>query len=203
MPAARVKKQRSFRGKVYRNRGGSAAKGKKAPATRAAAPKRSRFADVVISAHPLSFTAASQPLAAAVRVEQVDVKFTPRVLPITVGTQVEFVNYDKVYHNVFSLTPGARFDIGRKPTGEVESEQIAIAGQIELFCDIHPEMNATIVSLDTPYFTQPDSLGAYRLEGLPPGEYEIRVYHPDYDGINERVNLAAGQTATLGFALVP
>ncbi len=127
----------------------------------------------------------------------------PRVLPVTVGSTVEFVNKDKVYHNVFSLTPGAKFDIGRKRTGFVHSQKIEAVGRIELFCDIHPQMTATILSLDTPYYTTPDSAGAYVIDGLPSGEYEIRVFHPAFTSDAVSLHLEEGAQVQSHFELSP
>ena len=196
LPPSKVKK-RTFRGSEYRQRLSTA----KGEVKKKASTRKSRFDDVVVSLHPLSFEPDVAPLTHNPRLDQRDVTFAPRVLPFTVGSEVEFVNNDKVYHNVLSLTPGADFDIGRKPTGEVASETIATVGKIELFCDIHPQMNATLLSLDTPYFTRLDSVGGYAITQLPAGRYEARVFHPDYDGIAEQLDLEAGEAATRHFAV--
>ena len=195
LPATKVK-QRTFRGSEYRNRlsTGSRAQKKKPK-------KKSPFESAVVSAHPLSFEPELKRLDENPRMDQMDVTFQPRVLPITVGSQVDFVNYDNVYHNVFSLTPGADFDIGRVPTGKVVSQTVDKSGEIELFCDIHPQMNATILSLDTPYFVRPNSTGAYALAGLPPGMYEIRLYHPDFEAVAQQLELGPNQTVTKDFVV--
>ena len=114
---------------------------------------------------------------------------------------MQFINKDKIFHNVLSLTPGESFDIGRRQTGVVEDEEIEKVGEIELFCDIHPQMNATILSLDTPYFTQPDDQGNYAVDNLPPGTYEIKVYHPDLARLAETIELQAGQQLVKNFVL--
>jgi plastocyanin len=196
LPALESKTKRTFRGSVYRSRLESSSK-VSAKKKQAVSP----FKDVVVSAHPLSFRVEVQPLPEPARVEQFDVAFTPHVLPITAGTTVHFVNKDKIYHNVFSLTRGVTFDIGRKPTGVVEPQKIDKVGEIELFCDIHPQMNATILSLDTPYFTQPDARGHYAVADLPAGTYEIRVYHPDLPLFEEQIELQAGQQLVKDFIL--
>ena len=193
-----MQKKRVFRGSEYRNRLSTA----KESAKPAAARRKSRFDDVVVSLHPLSFEADLKARSENPRLDQRDVTFAPRVLPFIVGSDVEFVNNDKVYHNVLSLTPGADFDIGRKPTGEVATEKIETVGRIELFCDIHPQMNATLLSLDTPFFTRPDSAGGFAIKELPAGSYEVRVFHPDYDGVTSQLELKAGEVATRHLAVV-
>ena len=196
VPVTKVKK-RALRGSAYRNRlSGAAAR------TTKSSTSASPLAEVIISAHP-QVSAPMPEVAATPRIDQRDVRFVPRVLPVIVGSTVEFVNEDKVYHNVFSLTPGARFDIGRKARGVVHEQKIDALGPIELFCDIHPQMSATILSLDTPYFTRPDSSGAYVLDGLPTGEYEIRVFHPDFAGQTAILPLPAGAESRRDFVLTP
>jgi plastocyanin len=196
VPVTKVKK-RTLRGSAYRSRlsGGAKETGKRRGA-------KSPFNDVVVSVHPLSFTVIPEAVP-SLRVDQEKVSFVPRVLPLTVGSTVEFVNKDKVYHNVFSLTPGAAFNIGRKRTGFVHAQKIEAVGAIELFCDIHPQMTATILSLDTPYYTTPDSTGTYVIEGLPSGEYEIRVFHPAFASDAVSVHLKEGARVQSYFELSP
>lgn len=154
----------------------------------------SAYADVVVSAHPLSFKPKLQPLTKNRTIDQRDATFIPRVLPVTQGTVVQFINNDPFYHNVFSLTPGNQFNIGRRTRGEVVQKKIGERkieglGEVKLFCDIHTQMNAVILSLDTPYFTKPDANGNYSLKDLPEGRYEVRVYHPDLMPVIERMEL--------------
>lgn len=182
-------KRRSFRGDLYRNRL-APTKGRDTTATDA--PVRSRFADVVISAHPLSFEALVEPLSATLRVDQVDAQFTPRVLVVTAGSTVEFVNLDRFYHNVFSLSRGNKFNIGRRPTGEVVAHTFDTPGRVEIFCDIHPQMAATIVVLDTPWFEQPDAAGRFRIDGLPPGRYRVRAVHPEHEPVELELEVVDG-----------
>ena len=196
VPVTKVKK-RTLRGSAYRSRlSGGAEKTSQRRRT------KSPFSDVVVSAHPRSFKATPKPVTSA-RVDQENVSFVPRVLPVTVGSAVEFVNKDKLYHNVFSLTEGAAFNIGRKRTGIVHFQTIDTVGPIELFCDIHPQMTATIVSLDTPYYTRPDSTGTYTIVGLPGGEYEIRVFHPSFTSDPVSVQLQEGARVESHFELSP
>jgi len=140
-----------------------------------------------------------EPLA-PVEIDQQDATFIPQVTPVTAGTTVEFVNSDPFYHNVFSLTPGARFNIGRRPTGVVVEETVPVIddpapglGIVELHCDIHPQMNAFIVSLQTPYFTRANEDGTYRLGDLPPGRYRILAYMPRQDLVRFEVEISEGE----------
>lgn len=196
LPAMGVDKKRTFK-RDYRRR----SRRQETAGVAQSDPHKSPYRDVVISAHPRSFEASASPLPQPVTVEQFGVAFVPRVIPITVGTTLEFINQDHIYHNVFSLTPGAKFDIGRKPTGIIERRNIDKVGVVQLFCDIHPQMSAVVLSLDTPYFSQVDREGKYAIGDLPSGTYEVRVYHPDLGGLSEVVELQTDQQLVRDFLL--
>ena len=194
LPAVK-REQRTFRGKAYRNRLSASSVSKERSQI-----LQSSFIDVIVSAHPLSFIADTIPLNDA-KILQKDAKFIPRVVPVTVGTAVQFINKDNFFHNVFSISPGSEFNIGRRPTNVVRSQVINHVGEIKLFCDIHAQMNAFILCLDTPYFTRVEPNGRYLLSDLPDGDYEIRVYHPDLTGLTERVSIKDGASLKLNFTL--
>ena len=189
------KEKRTFRGRMYRNR--LSAKNKSDDNNKAL---KSSFIDVIVILHPLTFKKDTSPLE-NVKIIQKNVKFIPRVVPVTRNTVVEFINYDKFYHNVFSVTPGARFNLGRRPTGTVVRRKIERPGEIKLFCDIHAQMNATIISLDTPYFTRVRPSGSYQIEDLPQGEYLVQVYHPDLPDSEQHISIEAGKTIRRNFTL--
>ena len=173
--------QRSFRGRAYRSRGSSSS-------SSGAEQVSNPITDTIISLHPISYRMQSEPLDEPVTINQKDAAFIPNVTPVTVGSIVQFVNDDPFYHNVFSLTPGAKFNIGRRPTGDIYTKKIPSfqwkvegLGEIQLFCDIHSQMNAVILSLDTPYFVRVGEDGRYRFEDIPDGTYEVRAYNPRFD----------------------
>ena len=189
------KEKRTFRGRMYRNR--LRAKQKNTDDNKAL---KSSFIDVIVVLNPLSFKIDTEPLK-NVKIIQKNAKFIPRVVPVTRNTIVEFINYDKFYHNVFSVTPGARFNLGRRPTGTVVRRKIERPGEIKLFCDIHAQMNATIISLDTPYFTRVRPSGSYQIEDLPEGEYLVQVYHPDLPDTEQHISIESGKTIRRNFTL--
>jgi plastocyanin len=189
------RERRAFRGRIYRNRLSSSKK-----VEEKGKALQSSFIDVIISAHPLSFEAVVDSID-TVKILQLNATFIPRVTPLTPGTEVEFINRDKFFHNVFSITPGERFNIGRKPTGVVITRKINRLGEVKIFCDIHAQMNATIISLNTPYFTRVQPNGRYNLKGLPAGIYEIHVYHPDFPEIIEQVEIQEGVSMRQNFTL--
>ncbi|HUI28848.1 MAG TPA: hypothetical protein VLX91_01435 [Candidatus Acidoferrales bacterium] len=127
---------------------------------------------------------------------QKDATFIPHVLPILKGTFVDFVNEDDTYHNVFSLSPTKRFNIGRRPTGVVVPVRFDKTGVAEIFCDIHSYMSAFIIVLDNPFFTKPDAHGFFKIENIPPGTYTMKVWHERLHSESETVTITAGSTTT-------
>jgi plastocyanin len=189
------KEKRTFRGRMYRNRLRS--KNKKTDANKTL---KSPYIDVVLILRPLVSVPSVSPME-NIRMIQKEASFVPRVLPVTRNTVVEFINFDKFYHNVFSVTPGARFNVGRRPTGTVVRQKIERTGEIKLFCDIHAQMNAVILSLETPYFTRVNPDGTYRLDDLPPEEYLVEVYHPDLPNVEEQILIESGKVTRRNFTL--
>ncbi len=189
------KSRRTFRGRIYRNRLSSAKKKK-----RNSQALKSSFIDIIVSARPLSYEFELDSLP-PVKILQTNAEFFPRVIPVTPGTEVQFVNRDNFFHNVFSISPGSRFNIGRKPTGIITRRRIEKLGETKLFCDIHAQMNATVICLNTPYFTRVNAGGQYVLSDLPEGTYEIQVYHPDLPKIKETIAVKDGQTIVKNFTL--
>lgn len=104
--------------------------------------------------------------------------FAPRTLAVAVGSQVEFLNLDRVYHNAFSVSSARRFDLGKYPPGRADTVMFERAGVINLHCDIHPEELGFIVVVPNHVSARPDSLGAFTLPRLPPGTYTVRAWHP-------------------------
>jgi len=190
------KKKRTFRGRLYRNRL-SASKKKSTAATTG----RTAFQDVVIAAFPLSFKAEVKPMEKA-RIIQRNAIFIPNVLPVTPGTRVEFINADRFFHNVFSVSAGSKFNIGRRPTNTIVRRTISKTGKINLFCDIHSQMASTIISLNTPYFVTAKRNGDYQLSNLPAGKYRIEVIHPNFDKIVAQLTLSDGESSHQSFTFV-
>ncbi len=116
------------------------------------------------------------PVVAEIR--QKDLTFIPSILPVRVGTRVEFPNLDDSYHNIFSFSPPKRFDLGRYRADErpVPSQLFDVPGLVTLRCDIHEHMRALILVLDTPHFVLTSSLGDFRLTGLPEGRYVLKAW---------------------------
>ncbi|HEY5079934.1 MAG TPA: carboxypeptidase regulatory-like domain-containing protein [Opitutaceae bacterium] len=142
--------------------------------------------------------AASLPTA---QMAQKDLNFQPAILPVQVGTRVEFPNLDDTYHNIFSYSPAKRFDLGRYRSDErpIPSEVFDVAGLVTLRCDIHEHMRALILVLDTPYFVVSDPQGRFRLEGLPAGRFVLKVWLDSRTTLERPVDLASGSTLRADF----
>ena len=110
--------------------------------------------------------------------DQRNLAFTPHVMAVRVGTTVEFPNNDKVFHNVFSFRDGKKFDLGMYPKGSAKRITFDQAGLSRLFCNIHPNMAAYVMAVDSPYFAVSNENGLFTIAGVPPGSYTYHAWRP-------------------------
>ncbi len=108
--------------------------------------------------------------------DQKNESFVPYVLPIAIGTTVDFPNRDRTFHNVFSLSKPQRFDLGRYAAGRSKAVRFDRPGVVRVFCDIHSHMNAFILVFAHRFFAATDENGAYRIDNVPPGTYNLAVW---------------------------
>lgn len=113
---------------------------------------------------------------ARARITQHNKQFEPHVQVVQVGTVIDFPNRDPFFHNVFSLFDGKRFDLGLYEAGSTNSVKFDRVGVSFLFCNIHPEMSAVVITVDTPYYTVTDHSGHAVLTNVPDGPYELHVW---------------------------
>jgi plastocyanin len=131
--------------------------------------------------------------------DQKNLQFHPQVLPVMVGTKVEFPNRDNLFHNVFSYSQAREFDLGRYPKDDSRSVTFDRPGVVRVYCDIHSHMSATILVLKHPYFTSPDDSGVYLLSRVPPGKYKVVLWY-DRDPVERKnVEVKAGEDLQLDF----
>lgn len=128
--------------------------------------------------------------------------FHPSLLVIPVGGKVEFPNQDPFFHNVFSLFEGKRFDLGLYEGGTTRLVQFDRPGISFVFCNIHAQMSAVIIALATPYYAISNSRGDISIANVPPGRYDVQVFHSSVDpetlrALNREITVAPGDT-TLG-----
>ena len=110
------------------------------------------------------------------RLVQKDKKFIPHLLVVPAGTAVEFPNRDPFFHNVFSLFEGKRFDLGLYEAGTTRLVRFDRVGISYIFCNIHPEMNAVVVALKTPYYGVSNVAGRISIAHVPAGRYTMQVW---------------------------
>jgi len=139
-----------------------------------------------------SFPAPTAP--ATAQIAQHRLAFEPVLLPVRVGTRVEFPNLDDTYHNIFSYSAPKRFDLGRYRPDErpVPSQVFDVPGLVTLRCDIHEHMRGLVLVLDTPHFVVSDATGHYRLTGLPAGRYVLKVWLNSRNTLERPVELHEG-----------
>lgn len=134
--------------------------------------------------------------------DQKDLAFVPGTLPVVRGTIVEFRNSDDVEHNVFSPSEVAkRFDLGTYRRGESRSVVFDRVGEVLVLCNIHMEMAASILVLRDPYFARTDSAGRYRIEGVPPGTYTLRVWRDEWSPHAQTVEVTHEGSLTVDVSL--
>ncbi|MDQ6698760.1 MAG: hypothetical protein M3Z36_01085 [Acidobacteriota bacterium] len=137
--------------------------------------KKMDYSGVVVYLKPAAAPAPASPKHA--RMIQKNKTFIPHVLPVQVGTMVDFPNFDPIFHNAFSNYNGQLFDLSLYPPGSTRSVRFKRPGVVRVFCNIHATMSAVILVLDTPYFATTDRAGVFDLQGVPPGDYDLGVFH--------------------------
>lgn len=146
-------------------------------------------------AAPTTVVPAGQPLEMVTLRKQ----FSPRILPITVGSEVRFPNQDPILHNAFSTSKDNGFDIGLYGQGEGKAQRFDHAGYVRVYCNVHHSMVGHILVLDTPYFVRPDAQGRFRLKDLPAGTGDLVVWLDRATPWHQ--SLVAGRTEPLAITL--
>jgi plastocyanin len=161
--------------------------------------KRLDYSGVVVSLTPVDEPAKIPPNARATML-QTNKTFSPHVLPVTVGTTVNFPNTDPIFHSAFSSYNGQIFDVGLYPPGTSRSVRFTREGIVRVFCNIHSAMSAVIVVLGTPYFAMTQRDGSFTIPNVPEGEYQLRVFHErateaTLQGLRRRITVEEEQLA--------
>lgn len=156
--------------------------------------KKKDYSGVVVWLEPVDKGAVPRPMAKPARMVQKDKTFSPHVLAVTVGSTVEFPNFDPIFHNAFSNYNGQIFDVGLYPPGSTRGVRFSRAGVVRVFCNIHANMSAVIVVLSTPYYDKSAETGYFEMPGVEPGEYVLHVFHEratpaTLDGLARRVTV--------------
>src|SRR4051794_26297285 len=134
-------------------------------------------------------------------IRQENEAFVPRVVAITRGSTIEFPNGDPFFHNVFSLSSAATFDLGRYPSGKSGSWRFTKPGLVKVYCHIHSHMSASILVLGHPYFAIPDVEGTFVLHNVPAGRYTVAGWHERVGERTHVVHIDPGQTVNVDLSL--
>jgi plastocyanin len=154
-------------------------------------------ADIVVSLTAPGLAVA--PPAQSPEMDQKGMEFIPHVLPVVKGTTVKFLNSDPYAHNVFS--PEGKYNLGTWPTGQTRDYKFTKPGVYTQLCRVHPEMEAFIVVLETPYFTVTDKTGKFTIRGVPPGKYTVVAWSEKLKKAEQAVTVEGGKTATVDITL--
>jgi plastocyanin len=136
------------------------------------------------------------------RVAQEGAVFSPHVLPIMVGTSVEWPNNDKIYHNVFSMSDAKQFDLGlyknNPPDKRVTFDK---PGRVDVFCSIHTSMNCIVLVLENPYFASTDQNGNFKIPNVPPGKYKLKAWHERLPADEREITVPTNGEVRVDFVL--
>jgi plastocyanin len=137
-----------------------------------------------------------------VKIEQVNKTFSPPWAVVQRGAVVEFPNMDNIYHNVFSVSPGNAFDLGLYNSGgDSQSHSFDEPGSVDIYCNIHPKMAASVLVVPNRYYAKVKSDGSYELSGVPAGRRKIVAWSPGSRMSADWVEVAPGAKAQLSLKL--
>jgi plastocyanin len=122
-------------------------------------------------------------------ITQKDAMFHPHVMPVVVGTEVRWPNYDDIFHNVFSISDAKNFDLGLYKHPEIGKVTFDKAGRVDVFCSIHSQMNCVILVLQNPFFAATNGKGAYRITNIPAGVYKVKAWHERLPGQMKEITI--------------
>lgn len=134
-------------------------------------------------------------------IRQRNLQFSPRVSVVVKGTSVEFPNDDKVFHNVFSASRPARFDLGLYRSGGSKTVELRREGVVDVFCNIHPEMSSRVLVVPDHHYAVTDARGAFRIQGVPAGTYPIVAWHANGGETVGEVTIEPGKAAKVQLAV--
>ena len=146
---------------------------------------------------PLAFA----PAPAEVTLTQKNQRFDPELLIVPVGSTVSFPNADPIFHNVFSLSKAAQFDLGFYPAGHTRTVKLDKPGIVQVYCHLHPNMTAAIVVVPNGRYAKPRADGTFAFSGLAAGTYSVVVWHKSAGFFRAAIPVAETGTATLSLAI--
>jgi plastocyanin len=161
----------------------------------------------VPSGEPVAYVYVENVMAPAVKgqhkvIEQAGKKFVPNWAVIQRGTAIAFPNNDNIYHNVFSLSAGNSFDLGLYNSGgDPKSHTFSEAGPVDVYCNIHPQMAASVLVVPNKHFAKVKADGSFEIQGVPSGKRKVVAWAPGSRSSSEWVEVGAGGTADVNLKL--
>ncbi len=137
------------------------------------------------------------------KMDQKNLTFIPHVLPVLIGATVDFLNSDDVLHNVFSPDKCVeKFNLGTWPKGQTRSYTFKEPGcQPVLLCNVHPEMEAYVVALSTPYYAVSEKNGSFTIKNVPAGKYTLGIWHEKLKGEPKEISVPESGAVEVNFEL--
>jgi plastocyanin len=137
--------------------------------------------------------------AAPLQMDQKSLLFQPHILIAPVGSTVEFLNSDKVQHNIFwpAINGNKKLghNLGTWPTGEKRAFKFDAPGIVPLLCNVHPEMSGYIIVTPTPFYAETDAAGSFKIANVPDGSYSLTAWHEGFKTQSKPVTVAGAATA--------
>jgi plastocyanin len=135
-------------------------------------------------------------------VSQRKAMFYPHVLPVMVGTTVDWPNNDDIYHNVFSYSEACPFDLGLyKNTDKPKPVTFSTVGRVDVFCSIHSSMNCVVLVLENPYFASTNEKGQYTIPNVPAGTYKLKAWHERLPAQRQEITVPESGEVKVDFTL--
>lgn len=133
--------------------------------------------------------AGSQPKPGLYTVYTHNREFSPEAIAVPLGSKVTYVNLDDVRHNVFSVTPGATFNLGYQSAGDKAAQTYTQPGLILIGCKVHRSMELDLLVVPSRYATQVSADGKFVLRGLPPGPGTLTFWNPRGELVTQKITL--------------
>jgi plastocyanin len=133
------------------------------------------------------------------QIQQLDRRFMPDLVVIPVGSAVTFPNMDPIFHNLYSLSKPRSFDLGNYDKGQTRKVTFPKPGIVDIYCHLHPNMQATVVVTPNRWFARPDSNGQYRIPNVPSGQYTLVAWHKTAGFFRKNIVVENAQDTTADF----
>lgn len=157
-------------------------------------------AEVIV--YVVGFDEPGVPDPVAAQITQKDRKFVPELVAITKGESVSFPNGDNFLHNVFSESAARKFDLGSFKYGDAKSKEFPTTGVVDVYCNIHPNMAATILVLPNHRHARAAADGSFHIDGVPPGRWTVFAYtRRAARPVSTKVTVVEGQDSTVSLSL--